>query len=47
MSKTDKENKENKENSEKTDIINIANYNQDFSYKNVSSYQLESFYVTN
>lgn len=29
MSKTDKENKENKE---RTDIINIANYNQDFSY---------------
>ena len=47
MSKTDKKNKENKENLEKTDIINIANYNQDFSYKNVSSYQLESFYVTN
>ena len=47
MSKTDKENKENKENSAKTDIINIANYNQDFSYKNVSSYQLQNFYVTN
>ena len=46
MSKIDKANEKNKENSAKTDI-NIANYEQDFSYKNVSSYQLQSFYITN